>query len=85
MADFIDLFRIGDGEEHIIEIMDLYNEMKKNGTYSKKEYLLNLPVPYVENQSSAAYDDVLSSALELTEDEKKLIFSYKDTLLFEDK
>ena len=51
----------------------------------KKEYLLNLPVPYVENQSSAAYDDVLSSALGLTEDEKKLIFSYKDTLLFEDK
>ena len=40
LADFIDLFMIGDGEEHIIEIMDLYNEMKKNGTYSKKEYLL---------------------------------------------
>ena len=51
----------------------------------KKEYLLKLPVPYVENQSSVACDDVLSDALGLTEDEKKLIFSYKDTLLFEDK
>ena len=85
LADFIDLFMIGDGEEHIIEIMDLYNEMKKNGTYSKKEYLLNLPIPYIENQDSETYDNILSITLGLTENEKELIFSYKDTLLFDDK
>ena len=51
----------------------------------KKEYLLNLPIPYIENQDSETYDNILSITLGLTENEKELIFSYKDTLLFDDK
>ena len=39
LADFIDLFMIGDGEDSITEIMDLYHKMKKDGTYSREAYL----------------------------------------------
>ena len=39
LADFIDLFVIGDGEEATIQIMDLYNSMKKDGNYTKGAYL----------------------------------------------
>lgn len=39
LADFFDFFIIGEGEQVNIEIMDIYAEMKKNGTYSKSAYL----------------------------------------------
>lgn len=39
LADFIDLFMIGDGEDVILEIMDLYHRMKQEGTYSRQAYL----------------------------------------------
>lgn len=39
LADFIDLFMIGDGEELTLEVIGLYNQMKKEGTYSRKAYL----------------------------------------------
>lgn len=38
LADFIDLFIIGEGEEVNLELMDLYAEMKKRGC-SKREFL----------------------------------------------
>lgn len=38
LADFIDLFIIGEGEEVNLELMDLYAGMKKRG-YSKKAFL----------------------------------------------
>ena len=38
LADFIDIFFLGEGEEVDIEIIDLYKEMKANGC-SKKEFL----------------------------------------------
>ncbi|MBP1560822.1 MAG: TIGR03960 family B12-binding radical SAM protein [Oscillospiraceae bacterium] len=38
LADFIDLFIIGEGEEVNLELMDLYAEMKKKGC-SKREFL----------------------------------------------
>ena len=39
VADFFDIFSIGEGEEALCELASLYIEMKKNGTYTKKEFL----------------------------------------------
>lgn len=39
LADFFDFFIIGEGEEVNLEIMDIYNDMKKSGAYSRKAYL----------------------------------------------
>ncbi|MGN0667201.1 MAG: TIGR03960 family B12-binding radical SAM protein [Huintestinicola sp.] len=39
LCDFIDLFIIGEGEEVNIELMELYEQMKKNGSYSKESFL----------------------------------------------
>lgn len=39
LADFFDLFILGEGEEVNLELMDLYYEMKKQGA-SRKEFLL---------------------------------------------
>ena len=38
LADFFDLFILGDGEEVNLELMELYNEMKKQGA-TRKEFL----------------------------------------------
>ena len=38
LADFFDIFFLGDGEEVDLEVMELYRECKKEGT-SKKEFL----------------------------------------------
>ena len=38
LADFFDIIFLGDGEEVDLEVMDLYNECKKNGE-SKEEFL----------------------------------------------
>ena len=39
LADFFDLFILGEGEEVNLELMDLYKQMKSQGA-SKKEFLL---------------------------------------------
>lgn len=39
IADFFDLFNIGEGESLLVEIVRLYIEMKDSGTYSKSEFL----------------------------------------------
>ena len=39
LADFIDLFILGEGEEVNLELMDLYAAMKKSGSYTKREFL----------------------------------------------
>ncbi len=38
VADFFDLIMIGDGEEHVMQLLDLYAQCKKEG-YSKKDFL----------------------------------------------
>ncbi len=38
LAPFVDFFMLGEGEEMIMEVMDLYREMKKSGK-SKQEFL----------------------------------------------
>lgn len=39
LAEIIDLFVIGEGEEINIELIELYKQMKKDDIYSKKDYL----------------------------------------------
>ena len=39
VADFFDIFSIGEGEESLCELMRLYIDMKNNGTYSKSAFL----------------------------------------------
>lgn len=39
IADFFDIFSIGEGEEALPELVNLYIEMKKNNSYTKKEFL----------------------------------------------
>lgn len=39
MCEFIDLFMLGEGEEHIVEICNLYKKAKQEG-WSKEEYLI---------------------------------------------
>lgn len=39
LADFIDVFQIGEGEEIMLEFLDLLNEYKKNGA-TRKEFLI---------------------------------------------
>ena len=39
LADFFDIFSIGEGEEALVELCALYDEMKKSGTYTRKGFL----------------------------------------------
>ena len=39
VAEFFDLMNIGEGEEVLLEICHLYNEMKDNGTYTRAGFL----------------------------------------------
>ncbi len=39
IADFFDLFSIGEGEEALCEIVELYKKMKEKGTYTRKAFL----------------------------------------------
>ena len=39
VADFFDLFSIGEGEEALVELTRLYIQMKEDGTYNKKDFL----------------------------------------------
>lgn len=39
VADFFDIFSIGEGEEALPELANLYIKMKENGTYTKKAFL----------------------------------------------
>ncbi len=39
VADFFDLVNIGEGEEVLVEISKLYIEMKKDGSYTRNEFL----------------------------------------------
>lgn len=59
LADFIDLFMIGDGEELIVEVSRLYGECKKQGL-SKKEFLekaVHLQGVYVPSFYDVEYNE----------------------------
>lgn len=59
MAEFFDLFSLGEGEEVNSEIMDLYKEHKKRGS-SKEEFLIDaakIPGVYVPSFYDISYND----------------------------
>lgn len=39
VADFFDIFSIGEGEEALVELAELYTKMKQDGTYTKSAFL----------------------------------------------
>ncbi len=59
VADFFDLFMLGDGEDVIVKLCDLYAEHKKKGS-SKEEFLLDaakIEGIYVPSLYSVSYND----------------------------
>ncbi|MBQ7828550.1 MAG: TIGR03960 family B12-binding radical SAM protein, partial [Clostridia bacterium] len=59
MADFIDIFSIGEGEEALPELARLQMEMKKNGTYTREKFLraaAKLEGFYVPSLYSVSYN-----------------------------
>ena len=60
VADFFDVFSIGEGEEALPEIMRLYADMKESGEYTKKEFLrraAKLNGFYVPSLYDVSYND----------------------------
>ncbi len=59
LADFIDLFMLGEGEEVILELMDLYKQSKKNND-SKEAFLIKaaqIEGIYVPSLYEVSYND----------------------------
>ncbi|MBR3848716.1 MAG: TIGR03960 family B12-binding radical SAM protein [Oscillospiraceae bacterium] len=59
LADFIDIFNIGEGEEQILELCDLYKKCKAEGK-SKKEFLreaVNIKGLYIPSLYDVEYND----------------------------
>ena len=61
VADFFDLFNIGEGEEMLVEIVRLYIDMKKAGTYTKAAFLheaaRSIKGVYVPSLYDVTYND----------------------------
>ena len=68
MADFVDIFSIGEGEEALPELAQLYIDMKEKGTYNKKDFLRaasHIEGFYVPSLYSISYnEDGTLSAIE---------------------
>lgn len=59
LADFVDLFMVGDGEEQIVELCEHYNSWKKRGG-TREEFLLemaNIEGNYVPRFYESTYDE----------------------------
>ncbi len=61
VADFFDLFNIGEGEGLLVEIVRLYIKMKDEGRYSKEDFLheaaKTIPGVYVPSLYTVEYND----------------------------
>ena len=60
VADLFDLFSIGEGEEALVELTRLYIQMKEDGSYNKKDFLLKaagLGGFYVPSLYEVEYND----------------------------
>ena len=60
LADFIDLFQIGEGEEVMMEMIALYREIKADGSYTKRDFLrraAQIPGIYVPSLYEVSYHD----------------------------
>ena len=59
LCDFVDLFSIGEGEEHLPEIVELYRKFRSDGK-SKKEFLIaaaQIPGTYVPSLYDFTYNE----------------------------
>lgn len=73
VADFIDVFSIGEGEEALAEFAALYLEMKDNGTYTKDSFLYRVATElkgfYVPKFYDISYnEDGTIAAIETTDE-----------------
>ena len=92
LADFIDAFQIGEGEEMMLEFLDLLNEYKKKGA-TKKEFLIaasqikGIYVPSLYNVEYNADGTVKSYTAEHGAPEKveKRVVSDLDSMFYPDK
>ena len=61
VADFFDLFNIGEGESMLVEIVKLYIKMKDEGRYNKADFLheaaKTIPGVYVPSLYNVTYND----------------------------
>ena len=60
VADFFDIFSIGEGEESLVELAQLYLKMKNDGTYTKSAFLReasHLKGFYVPSLYNVEYND----------------------------
>lgn len=60
IADFFDLINVGEGEEVLLEICHLYNEMKDNGTYTRSAFLRaasHIEGVYIPSLYAVSYND----------------------------
>lgn len=60
LTDFIDLFALGEGEEMNMELLELYEEMKASGEYSREAFLrraAGIEGIYVPSLYSVAYNE----------------------------
>ena len=60
LADFFDIFYIGEGETSYDELFDVYKEMKNSGNYNRDEFLKKagqIPGLYVPKFYEIAYND----------------------------
>ena len=75
-ADFFDIISIGEGEEHMNELLDLLKEKKKNN-WSRKEFLIRasqIEGTYVPSLYNVEYtDDGFIKSVEPTNDAPKLV------------
>ncbi|MBQ8879845.1 MAG: TIGR03960 family B12-binding radical SAM protein [Clostridia bacterium] len=60
VADFFDLINVGEGEEVLLEICHLYNEMRDNGTYKRAAFLReasHIEGVYIPSLYEVSYND----------------------------
>ncbi len=95
VADFFDLFSIGEGEEALLEFTDLYIRMKESGSYSRKAFLhacaAELKGFYVPSLYDVSYNDDGTVKAYTPKDEnvpvrvRKRIIEDLDSVYFPDK
>lgn len=78
VADFFDVFSIGEGEDALVEFTKLYIKMKEDGTYTKKAFLheaARLDGFYVPSLYDIAYkeDGTIAAIMPLCDDIPKKI------------
>ncbi len=78
IADFFDMFYIGEGEVNNIDVVNLYNDMKKDGSYTRAGFLreaAKIPGVYVPSLYEVSYNDdgTIASFAPIYEDVPKTV------------